>query len=41
VKALCRATDARTVQRALARTEGVLRTMVAAPGPAVEVSAEP
>jgi len=37
VKALCRAEDAPAVRRALGRTEGVLRTMVAAPGDGVEI----
>jgi diphosphomevalonate decarboxylase len=37
VKALCEARHAERVRRALRRTEGVLRTVVAAPGPGVEV----
>ena len=37
VKALCEAHHAERVRRALRRTEGVLRTVVAAPGPGVEV----
>lgn len=41
VKALCRAADCAVVQQALAETEGVLRTLVASPGPGVEVEALP
>jgi diphosphomevalonate decarboxylase len=37
VKALCHAKDARKVRRALRETEGVLETLVAAPGPGVTV----
>lgn len=37
VKALCHAADARKVRRALRETEGVLETLVAAPGPGVSV----
>lgn len=39
VKALCLAADAPKVKRALEKTEGVLRTIVAKPGPGVEVRA--
>ncbi len=38
VKALCHAADASLVSRALAGVPGVLRTLLAAPGPGVEVS---
>jgi len=37
VKALCHAEDARRVQAALKKTEGVLSTLVAKPGPGVVV----
>jgi diphosphomevalonate decarboxylase len=37
VKVLCAAKDARRVRDALAKTEGVLRTMIAHPGPGLEV----
>ena len=37
VKALCHAADASAVSRALAATPGVLRTLLAAPGPGVEI----
>ncbi len=37
VKALCSATDADRVSQALLKTEGVLRTIVASPGPGVEI----
>lgn len=37
LKALCEATDAPRVQRALDRTPGVLETRVARPGPGIEV----
>lgn len=37
VKALCTAADAEAVERALAKTDGVLRTIMASPGPGVEV----
>ncbi|HJL05032.1 MAG TPA: diphosphomevalonate decarboxylase [Polyangiaceae bacterium LLY-WYZ-15_(1-7)] len=39
VKALCHAADAAKVRRALGRTEGVLKTMVAKPGAGIEVEA--
>jgi diphosphomevalonate decarboxylase len=38
VKALCRAEDAVAVSRALATAPGVLRTLLAGPGPGVEIS---
>jgi len=38
VKALCTAADAERVERALSATSGVLRTIVADPGPGVELS---
>jgi diphosphomevalonate decarboxylase len=38
VKALCHASDAIAVSQALGETPGVLRTLLAGPGPAVEVS---
>jgi diphosphomevalonate decarboxylase len=37
VKALCAAADAERVSQALLKTEGVLRTIVASPGPGVEI----
>lgn len=37
VKALCAAADAERVERALLETEGVLRTIMASPGPGVEI----
>lgn len=37
VKALCHADDAKKVRRALAATDGVIDTLVAKPGPGVEV----
>jgi len=37
VKALCHASDAARVRRALGRTEGVIATGVSAPGPGVEI----
>lgn len=37
VKAICIADDAPHVERALASTEGVLRTLVARPGPGIEI----
>lgn len=37
VKALCTAADAERVERALAQSVGVLRTIVASPGPGVEI----
>jgi diphosphomevalonate decarboxylase len=39
VKAICRAADVPRVQQALEATDGVLRTLVAAPGPGIEVEA--
>ena len=39
VKALCHAKDARKVKNALAKTEGVLSTLVAKPGAAMQVEA--
>ena len=39
VKAVCREADVERVQAALASTEGVLRTLVARPGPGIEVEA--
>ena len=39
VKAVCREADVERVQAALASTEGVLRTLVARPGPGLEVEA--
>ncbi|MEY4583035.1 MAG: hypothetical protein RL701_7738 [Pseudomonadota bacterium] len=38
VKALCRASDALAVSKALSEVPGVLRTLLASPGPGVEVS---
>jgi diphosphomevalonate decarboxylase len=37
VKALCHVDDVERVERALAATEGVLRTLRAQPGPGVEL----
>jgi diphosphomevalonate decarboxylase len=37
VKAICLAEDAERVERALAATDGVLRTVVARPGPGIEI----
>jgi diphosphomevalonate decarboxylase len=38
VKALCQASDALAVSKALSEVPGVLRTLLASPGPGVEVS---
>jgi diphosphomevalonate decarboxylase len=40
VKAICLADDAERVERALAATDGVLRTVVARPGPGIEIEVE-
>jgi hypothetical protein len=37
VKALCEAKDAERVAEALGQTEGVIRTILAGPGPGVEM----
>ena len=41
VKAICLSADVERVERALAETEGVLRTVVAQPGPGIEIEVEP
>lgn len=40
VKAICLSADVERVEQALAQTEGVLRTLVAEPGPGVEIELE-